>query len=212
MPELDGYRATAEIRRAEAGKRRTPIVAMTAHSMQGDRERFLAAGMDDYLAKPLRAEELESVLAKRIPGGSAAGPSEAAPGAAAEAALDDEVLDRLARELGRPSGGAWIADLLNRFLADADQRLAGMAAALDRADGSAAQREAHAVKGAASTFGAVRLAQLSSEIEATARDDLTAAHALLPRLEAALGETRAAIEARNGTPSGREGHRHPDAV
>jgi hypothetical protein len=66
MPVLDGYQAATAIRRAEGAGRRIPIIAMTASAMEGDAERSLAAGMDDHLAKPVRAEELERVLASRL--------------------------------------------------------------------------------------------------------------------------------------------------
>jgi signal transduction histidine kinase/CheY-like chemotaxis protein len=72
MPELDGYEATRQIRRYEDGARHIPIVAMTAHSMPGDREKCLAAGMDDYVTKPIRATALAEVLARNVGPGAVA--------------------------------------------------------------------------------------------------------------------------------------------
>src|SRR5918994_3454584 len=108
MPEMDGYEATAAIRRREESEgRHTPVIAMTANAMQGDREKALDAGMDDYVAKPVKAEDLDAILKSWVshegeapePEASRTIPQDGSIQEDLENPLDEEVLSGL-RELG----------------------------------------------------------------------------------------------------------------
>jgi len=80
MPNVDGYQATAELRRREGDTRHTPVIAMTAHAMDGDRERCLDAGMDDYITKPMRHADVAGILRRWIPAEAAASETPLEPG------------------------------------------------------------------------------------------------------------------------------------
>ena len=160
MPEVDGFEAARQIRAAEPA-RRIPIVAMTALSMPGDRQRCVAAGMDDYLSKPIRREELEAVVERWLPGSEASSLPEDRhqdAGAAEDAQTPGAVLDLAA--VGRVRGAltpAKYALLLDRF--DAQQRIcvAEIGIAVERGDRTEVRRVAHKLKGSSASLGASRL-------------------------------------------------------
>ncbi|HXG90028.1 MAG TPA: response regulator [Vicinamibacterales bacterium] len=123
MPEMDGYQATAEIRRRERDGKRVPIVAMTANAMKGDRERCLAAGMDGYVSKPLNLRQLQQALGDALRGAAAAARSgdtsaDSQSVASAVPTLDQSVLTTY-RALRVPNGPDPAGELAAAFLEDA---------------------------------------------------------------------------------------------
>ncbi len=182
MPVMDGYEATATIRRGEQTRgRHTPIIAMTASAMEGDRERCLAAGMDDYLAKPLRSEALAAVLARWL--GAAPGEEAEVTAPAPRAAeLDSEILSHLVGMDESADFGLLeeVVDLLSR---DTPPRLAQMRQAVATGDAPALRQAAHALKGSAATVGATAMAAMSARLEDLGRTgELDGAGALLDEL------------------------------
>ena len=157
MPEMGGFEATDAIRALERENgSRTPIVAMTAHAMKGDRERCLSAGMDEYLTKPLDPKQLCQVVEAM-----AAGRAPAVADEKPAAAISLQVLARVGgdREL--------LAEISRLFVDDAPRHLDRIRRALDVRDGEALRRAAHGLKGAAANFdaeGVVAAARTLEEI------------------------------------------------
>jgi two-component system sensor histidine kinase/response regulator len=204
LPGLDGYQATGEIRRREGAGRHVPIVAMTATASQEDRDRCLAAGMDDYLAKPVLVGDLDAVLARWLPvdrpgdpPGGPPDPPEAPAAAAAEPAADVLDRDRIAAlmELDQDGQGSrLLTRLAAAFLAGAPADLAGLRAAVARGDAAAVGDVAHHLKGAAATLGSGAVVDLCEDLELLAgADALGSAGDLLGRLEAELDRVRHAL-------------------
>ena len=162
MPEMDGFTATAEIRRREAATpgRHLPIVALTAHAMRGDRERCLAAGMDDYLTKPVMLERLSGALARLFPGD---------PGRATVAAAIDHVAHPagdLATAL-RYTGGdrRLLRELLAIFVEACPTHLQEIRDAVTQGHPRELERVAHGLKGSLRSFGAAEAAQTADQLE-----------------------------------------------
>jgi len=167
MPELDGFETTRLLRESESeqGRHRTPVIALTSNAMRGDRELCLAAGMDDYLAKPLRRDALLGVLAQWIQ------PRHDMP-QADDSPLDAATLDglRALQRPGRPDVFARVADIFDR---DAPRLLAEMQAAVDENDAERLRQAAHSMKSITANVGATALAARFRDAEQHARAGLT---------------------------------------
>ncbi|HVX60296.1 MAG TPA: PAS domain S-box protein [Pirellulales bacterium] len=189
MPELDGLEATQAIRQNEGSKARLPIVAMTAHAMVGDRERCLDAGMDGYLAKPIRARELLEVIEQVLSGGTANkhGSSAAQTSAPADWAA---ALDRLQGDR------ALLEEIVGVFREECPRLLAQARQAIDRGDAAQLRLAAHTLKGALVNFAASDAVEAAKTLEmvgkqdrmADARQAMAELEAQLERLAPALAE------------------------
>ena len=218
MPEMDGLEATAAMRQWEEqhALRRTPIIAMTAHAMKGDRERCLDAGMDGYVSKPLQLEELLTLLSKLTSTASSANvrdssqtepqvplgtPPAAAP---AESALPVEANARAA-VIQSPPRPPWL-DKLGKLLRGNETMMQQLSDAfrqeypllvhqiqqgVEARDAESLRRAAHTLKGCAASLGALPLSQAAQELERLGRNgtlphDATDEQAALQRLEQQL--------------------------
>jgi PAS domain S-box-containing protein len=213
MPEMDGYEATAEIRATEAGKT-IPIIAMTANAMKGDRDACIAAGMDGYITKPVRAKQLYETIEQ-----AALAPSPGTPGEGRgegdferKAALDipnhphpnplpeyrergaDVAIFDLDQALSYAGDMGTLRELVTIFQTEYPKLTAAMQAAIDKADAAELQRSAHTLKGSANVLAAGAVTKLVIDIERFARrNKLPEAAAVMPGLHAALAQLIAAL-------------------
>jgi signal transduction histidine kinase/CheY-like chemotaxis protein/HPt (histidine-containing phosphotransfer) domain-containing protein len=201
MPELDGYAATRRIRadeRARAG-RRLPIVAMTAHAMAGDRDACLAAGMDDYVAKPLRPDAVDAMLARWLPAPVAGGDGHGNGDAEAEAAvdpIDDERFDDLARDFAP----GVVREVVHAFIDSTPSIIERVVLAAEGADHAEISQAAHRLKGGCLAVGAGQLNDIADELEALGREKAPGEQlrGAAARLERSWIATRRALRARVG--------------
>ena len=210
MPEMDGLEATRTLRRELPPPRQPRVIAMTANAMQGDREMCLAAGMDDYVSKPIRLEELVDALSKSRPlanqQGSSASPAETRTGpgrveteAAKASALpiDAAVLDPAALEnLLSMLGGEFdfLVELIDSFLEDAPQLLSELGRFVDSEDAAGVRHVAHSLKSNGADFGAAAFTRLCKELELSAKSGaLDGAAGLVDQIGIEFGKLQVAL-------------------
>jgi signal transduction histidine kinase/CheY-like chemotaxis protein len=184
MPEMDGYEATAEIRRREVSSHRhTPIVALTGNVIEGARERCLAAGMDDYLAKPFTLDQMKAMLTAWLsPSINRVTRDRLAlvPASPPVEPIDYKVLDSL-RQLQREERSDIVQQVVNLFFKGAATLLKDLEQGATNRDATLLHQASHALKSASANVGAITLSSRCKELEAMAQSGVVSEAALMVR-------------------------------
>ena len=189
MPVMDGFEAIRAIRATErVTGAHIPIVALTAHAMKGDRERCLAAGADEYVAKPIRIGELLQAMERASKGQT---PAPAQLPETAVCALDlDAALDRV------DGDRSLLDDLLRLFAEEGPRNLSALASAYEACDARSVAALAHTIKGAAASIGACRLSRAAFELEKAANThDSAKCSSLMDQVRAEFDRLQPELEA-----------------
>jgi CheY-like chemotaxis protein len=199
MPEMDGLEATRSICREWSREQRPRIIALTANAMEEDRETCLAVGMDDYISKPIRVEELVAALSKSRPlekmqeRRQATEEKHVAEEAKIDGVLDSAALENLREMIG--GDAEFLVELIDAFLEDAPQLLADMRQAVEQGDAAGLRLAAHSLKSNSADFGAIALSNLCRELEGMGKaGTIDGATELVARAEAEYQQVKAALE------------------
>ena len=189
MPEMDGLEATRRIRTLEGDGARTPVVAMTAHAMKGDRERCIEAGMDDYVSKPIEPVELYEAL-DRVLGGGVTGGGSDEPGDGTVAMVYADALEHAGED------ESLLHALFELFLDAVPDRMRALTRAHEDRDASSLEGAAHALKGSAASLALPEVTRLAAALEkAGATGVMSGVEATLQELNGALERAEREIRA-----------------
>jgi PAS domain S-box-containing protein len=189
MPEMDGLEATRRIHQRWPGAERPYVIAATANAMQEEKQACFVAGMDDYLSKPIRINELMAALGRSKPQGA----PERSPSQTADANVDAKALDVLLESFD----DELVAELIGTFFKEAPALLETARAAIEAYDSDTLQRAAHTLKSNAATFGATSLADLCRELEGKGKAaEMVGAEELVARIKGELAATTRTLGAR----------------
>ena len=193
MPQLDGLEATARIRKLEQSGGHTPIIALTAHTLQGYREKCLTAGMDDFLAKPLTAESLYAVIEKYVYRNAPAPPADTDPAPRTDTPEGNSIdLDLMRRALH--NNNDLLKKLTDHFAATIPLQMNELRQHLAHDNGEGVREVAHAIKGTLLNFGAHAAATLAKKLESLGMaNNLTGAATVLAELTAELDRVQQAL-------------------
>jgi CheY-like chemotaxis protein len=197
MPEMDGIEATRQIRGAKSRIQNpeVPIIALTAHAMKEDQKRCLDAGMNDYLAKPVQPDQLAEVISRWVPG------NDGTPKVQTAAKVVKQGLDfDGAALLDRLDGDEKCYDeVIALFLQDVPRQIRSLQEAVSRGDITMAERQAHTLKGASGSVGAMGLQKVTLEIEKACKEGhLKEAGKMLDRIRAEFEELQQTLCSQKG--------------
>jgi CheY-like chemotaxis protein/HPt (histidine-containing phosphotransfer) domain-containing protein len=188
MPVMDGYQASRELRRSEVEGEHLPIIALTAHALGGERDKVAAAGMDDYLTKPVRPESLRKALERHLVHAAPSPPVDASPPPRARATSEPELDPVTPRS----------AEVVALFLRLVPDQLDVLSRAIETRDAAGARAQAHKVKGSGLSVGARRFARTAGELQRIVEAGrLTLAAEKLEELRAGFERLRVSFGARS---------------